>query len=1251
MQDRDIKALFESLKESGSSGDDEVSEEADVSASTAQPTEEAEPGLMETVQKSTATDAPPEDDSQQETEAARARAVSWTRRACLAAPLIRRPAANASPEAKEVWEQKVDARARQLVRRVVLPGDWYLVRWGGTRKGSGTFYTRPALAVPTVQRALRPLAYDPPPGADGEPDLDAAAEKWTPKAPESILALKVCDPACGSGSFPVAAVRFLTDALFASLFEHGRLEGDWRRPLPMLLGLMPEDAEESLASARLPSAPDADDFEVRTKAVLRRFVVEHCIYGVDFDPLAAELCRLALWIETLDPNLPFSFLDHKIRCGNSLVGAWFDTFAHYPAMAWSREGGDKSHGNGVHFKKGELTKTIKAHKTGAVKPDLERFLMGADLVQEDFQQVALQAHDTTLATLSELHSLPVHDAAERGRRYREEFLGSPTYRQLKVAMDLWCSLWFWPATELEKAPLPTSFADSSEETLNVSADVARQNRFFHWELEFPDVFATAESGFDAIIGNPPWDIAKPNSKEYFSNIDPLFRAYGKQEALRKQTEFFEDVSVEDDWLMYNAGFRALSNFVKYAGRSFGDPSLTDKSADRFNIARGSRNELLHANWREARQKTKGYADADHPYLHQGSADINLYKLFLEQAHAILREDGVLGFIVPSGLYSDHGTGGLRELFLDHCRWECLFGFENRDGIFDIHRSFKFNPIIIRKGGRTESINTAFMRRRLEDWQNAEKFAIPYDRKQITQFPPKSKAILEIQSQRDLEILEKIYANSVLLGDDGSDGWRIEYAREFDMANDSKLFPPRPKWEENGYRPDEYSRWLKGNWRPVGELWAELDVQPLPEGERVCAQPQYDTLPLSRADIPEGVILSREADVWIKEDQIEDIAFPLYQGLMIWNFDFSFNGWLSGTGRSAIWKEIPWSQKLIAPQYLLRASDYEKRGKAFKGCKVCLRRITTSVHQRTAVVSLIPSVPCGDVASIIQPAELTDRLRLTAGLNLFAIDFVAKKACTYLHLDLHVVESLPVPRLPDRAVELAFYLSCGHASFSELQIQMATRGFSFSAKLALTHAERLRVDAMIQAIGMATMCFSKEDVEYLFVDCDLPVRDLGRNNVSTLDPKGFWRVDKDRDPELRHTILTQVAFYDLMQKIEACGGDRQKGIEAFCNQNDSEGWMLPDTLRLSEFGLGHDERAEEPQPVASRLGPRFRDWQLEQDIDESWRECHLHARNLLGESGYKQLLAELEGSSGDLSMPEHEGPSASVPESDSQRQLF
>ena len=439
------------------------------------------------------------------------------------------------------FEDELARKARQLVARVVLPGEWYLVRWGGTRKGSGTFYTRPGLAVPTVQRTLRPLAFDPPLGEDGKPNADAPAVQWTPKPPEQILALKVCDPACGSGTFPLAALRFLTDALYLALRHHQRIEPDGDAALIHLLriGADGEPANERLGDEFIPCRIDDDAFEPRLKAVLRRHMVECCLYAVDLDPLAAELCHLSLWIETMDRTLPFGFIDHKVKCGNALIGAWFDQFAHYPAMAWkNRDGGDRNHSGGVHFAKNARTRALKTFVKERLTRDLALFLRGADLFQGDLLQDATTAHAEALKVLSNMHAMPVQDAAARAEIYHREFEGSLAWQGLKNAMDLWCACWFWPPNELDCAPLPREFAAPSAAMIAVAKRLTQALRFFHWELEFPDVFDAPSTGFDAMLGNPPWDIAKPVSKEFFSNIDPLYRSYGKQEALRKQTEYF-----------------------------------------------------------------------------------------------------------------------------------------------------------------------------------------------------------------------------------------------------------------------------------------------------------------------------------------------------------------------------------------------------------------------------------------------------------------------------------------------------------------------------------------------------------------------------------------------------------------------------------------------------------------------------------------------------------------------------------------
>ena len=1286
MDDKALRGLFSALKKTTDSQDSDPAEEA---ADDAPPL--GAPASSPASSAKSRSDEPEPDPTADLRQTTRTRAEQWARRAALAAGLVKKPhGAKSQTTLLPAQEHELAKRAASLVNRVVLPNEWYLVRWGGTRKGSGSFYTRPGLTVPAVQRTLRPLAYDPPLD-DDKPNPEAPPPDWTPKRPEDILSLKVCDPACGSGSFPLAALRFLTDALYASLRHHGRIEERGDISLVRLLGL--EDGGETDSSSveqpgdeLIPCPPDADDFEPRLRAVLRRYVVERCIYGVDVDPLAVSLCQLSLWIETMDRDLPFSFLDHKIRCGNSLIGAWFDQFQHYPAMAWkNREAGDKNHSNGVHYKRGAQTKAIKAWIRNELTPDLRHMLEGRTLFHEDLLEQAAAAHSAALERLEHIHELPIRDSAERAHLYRNELTGSEEWRSLKSAMDLWCTCWFWPADELDCAPLPTTFTDPGSETRAVAERIAAEMRFFHWELEFPDVFREEGAGFHAMLGNPPWDIAKPKSQEFFSSIDPLYRSYGKQEALRRQTGYFgEDREIERSWLGYNARFRAQSNFVACAASPFGDPEENEKSQRRFAASRGKANLRLHDVWREARQRSRGYADTEHPFRHQGSADLNLYKLFLEQTHALLKEGGRLGFLVPSGLYSDQGTGALRDLFLERCAWEWLFGFENRARLFPIDSRFKFNPVIVQKGEATASLRTVFMRRDLTDWEHAEEIAVPYSLEQVNQFSPKNRAILEIESRRDLEVLEKIYANSVLLGDEGPDGWGIRYACEFHMTNDSKLFPPRPQWEAKGYRPDEYSRWLLGNWRPIDELWAELGVDPdNPEpaaieledwlydfevdlerrvAERTfihghllapgdvdatgwkvrCAQPPYDRLPVPRVAIPEGIMLSREADAWIRETDIEDMALPLYQGVMFYNRLPNVAQHVRGSGRNAEWRSPTETENGLSPQFLIARDEYmSSRKVSLRDTKVAIRSLSNATNERTVVAGVIPDLPAGNSVNYLTPSAPHLRSSCFCILSSLVFDWQARSRIAGTNMNYHFLEemALPVidaaPAKPERTSAAArpptahspstgLASQRGTSSLSalgrvplglSLTTQAATQLEWSAVTLAILPGERHRRNAIADALVAAAYGLNRGDLAVILEDCD----HSEPHGKST----GFWRVDKDKPPELRHTILTQVAFADLQQHIAACGGDREAGIQAFMDQNHGEGWLLPETLRLADYNLGHDDRAQHHQPVASELGPRFYDWQLAQPQEEARTETHLHARNLLGEHGYCRLLAQLE----------------------------
>jgi len=300
------------------------------------------------------------------------------------------------------------------------------------------------------------------------------------------------------------------------------------------------------------------------KPRLRRYVVERCLYGVDIDELAVELGRMALWVETMDRELPFGFLDHKIKPGNSLVGCWFDRFEDYPAMAWLREGGDKDH-KAIDKSRQNWTKAIAARLKDQVKPNLQNYIALNKQSSFSFAQDARtpsQVHDEAMRLLEEIHKLPVHAAEERREKY-EKMQADRSFQRLKLAFDTWCALWFWPGDQLGSAPLAKEFVSPSDISLGEVRRLCGLGgiyRFFHWELEFPDVFGSARSGFDALVGNPPWEIQKPNSKEFFSNLDPLYRGYGKAEAVAKQKEFFKaDPRIEHDWLAERARLKALSN--------------------------------------------------------------------------------------------------------------------------------------------------------------------------------------------------------------------------------------------------------------------------------------------------------------------------------------------------------------------------------------------------------------------------------------------------------------------------------------------------------------------------------------------------------------------------------------------------------------------------------------------------------------------------------------------------------------------
>lgn len=518
MPDQHLKDLLKKLSTEKSAGpavaEEESGEETNEGEKTDNPEDEetpvAEGAEVEEEEAVEAEDEEEEATTLTEADRVRQRALEWAMRAVEVSGQVKKPKGK-QKDNLFFYEKEREKRARTLIKRVLDQGEFYLIRRGGTRKGSGTFYTKPQLAVPITQHALEPLVYTK--SADGTK---------IPRTPEAILALKVCDPACGSASFLVAALHYLTDALYQSLIYHQRIsdhpeDGSSTVAITLPFGT-PSQAkpEEEL----IPVRPGNERFEVMTKARIRRYVVERCLYGVDLSPLAVELSHMSLWIETMDRDLPFTFLDHKIKVGNSLIGAWFDTFLEYPIMAWMRDGGDTSHNNGVHYKAKEWTQALAKERNEVIKPELIGQIEASSpqqfLFRENRQQTPDELHNEITTEMEQLHDMPISAAQEREEHYRT-LQQRADYQEIKRAFDKWCAAWFWPIDQLEYSPTPCTFYKSTISTQDIIDELASELRFFHWELEFPDVFAQSVHGFDAILANPPWEIAKSNSQTLCAN--------------------------------------------------------------------------------------------------------------------------------------------------------------------------------------------------------------------------------------------------------------------------------------------------------------------------------------------------------------------------------------------------------------------------------------------------------------------------------------------------------------------------------------------------------------------------------------------------------------------------------------------------------------------------------------------------------------------------------------------------------------
>lgn len=586
---------------------------------------------------------------------------------------------------------------------------------GNERRNTGSYYTRTTLVECVLERALDPAIDD---AVRGKSRADAEA---------ALLALKVVDPACGSGHFLVAAARRLARRLATV-----RTSDDEPSPREMQRAL--------------------------------RDVVGRCIYGVDVNEMAVELCKIALWMEALEPGKPLSFLDAHVQHGNALIGATPELIARgIPDDAFETlHGDDPSVAKSLRKRNREARTTGQGTLWALLSEERDATgALGAEVAAAG--RAALSGYDQTLPEIR-----------ARAQRW-ESFQQSDTYRTATFIADLWCSAFLWPkqlAAETDAAPAIDVFLRICQDPTAAPAAVkrivgalAQEYRFFHWHLAFPEVFSfrwghgsapqdvSWDGGFDVVLGNPPWDELTPSTNEFFSTYDANVRFVdgASQDEIVERLQ--SDPIIAAEWNTYCRRLFGQIHFLKNSGRYrlFAPGNL-------------------------------------------GKGDFNVYRMFVETAMEVTAVGGRTSQLAPETLYNGANTFAIRQALLTRFRWTLLLGFENAKEVWfkDVDTRMKFCIYAAQKGESSDMLNVAFNLRTptaLAEALSGSTLRLPVQ--MIREFSPEALAIMELASQVDIDVAAQLYAAVPAFGAPHLRP-RHFHMRELDMTNDKRLFTESPE---------------------------------------------------------------------------------------------------------------------------------------------------------------------------------------------------------------------------------------------------------------------------------------------------------------------------------------------------------------------------------------------------------------------------------------------------------------------------
>jgi hypothetical protein len=579
---------------------------------------------------------------------------------------------------------------------------------GNARKLTGSYYTPDALVQLVLETALEPVV------------AERLAVNADPKAAEAaLLRLAVVDPACGSGHFLLAAAR--------------RLAGH-------------------VARLRSGGTPGAAEYRHAL-----RDVVTHCIHGVDRNPMALELARMALWLEAYTPDRALGFLDHHLVCGDALLGL-LDLGAvkeGIPDEAFKALSGDDKDVAKL------LTKLNRAgRKTLEERSKRQDFGLALGTQSLGEAWAALDA-----LTDEEIAGVEAKRAAYA--RLRSESEADPR----TLAADVFVGAFLMPKTLADgeralteagaRARFPSTSALVSVLDGTMSADhtvvqaarsACRAASVLHWPLAFPQVFA--RGGFDVVLGNPPWERMKLQEQEYFAQRAPQVAGARNKAEREREIAKLKDAKV------------------------------------------GSPERVAYDDFVRAKQLAEAasvFCHAEARYPLTGVGDVNTYALFAESMYRMTARLGRAGVIVPTGIATDDSTKAFFAEIAESGRLISLYDFENREGLFPgVHRSYKFAALTL---GAAPEAEFAFYAAQVHEVADAtRRFRLaPEDFRLLS---PNTRTCPIFRTAMDAELTKKIYRRVPVLIDETQDDetgnpWNVSFMRMLDMANDSGLFIAAP----------------------------------------------------------------------------------------------------------------------------------------------------------------------------------------------------------------------------------------------------------------------------------------------------------------------------------------------------------------------------------------------------------------------------------------------------------------------------